>query len=272
MKSFSSIIESINALLDPVSKLVVSQRAFIGRVLVTIALLIVPLTLVRSTLGTTGSAAFLLLWIILFMPIFAKVFGLKIFAVAMPLRKELGILMATFALVHGATYYVAPALYDTSVGRAANSVYASLEREHDDRRERPESKETSKRDVSTMKETPPQKAIRVPPTPLEKSFWTYKGNVTYVAYGFIAAIIAFILLLTSNVFSVRFLGQKKWKLLQRSAYVMLVFVVAHVAMIEYVKKGEIEAGPIVMLVIYFGLKVLEWKGINLAKKNSSPIL
>jgi sulfoxide reductase heme-binding subunit YedZ len=38
------------------------------------------------------------------MPIFARVFGLRIFAQLLPLRKELGILMGVLALVHGFSF------------------------------------------------------------------------------------------------------------------------------------------------------------------------
>jgi methionine sulfoxide reductase heme-binding subunit len=46
------------------------------------------------------------LWIILWMPIFARVLGINIFMTMLPLRKELGILMGTLALVHGFSYLI----------------------------------------------------------------------------------------------------------------------------------------------------------------------
>lgn len=54
----------------------------------------------------SGEKAILVLWIILWIPIFARVFGLRIFQAMMPLRKEIGILMGTLAFVHSARYIV----------------------------------------------------------------------------------------------------------------------------------------------------------------------
>jgi methionine sulfoxide reductase heme-binding subunit len=46
------------------------------------------------------------LWIILWMPILARVFGIRLFAQMLPLRKEIGILMGTLAIVHGFSYMI----------------------------------------------------------------------------------------------------------------------------------------------------------------------
>lgn len=56
-----------------------------------------------------------LLWLVLFIPIFSKVFGLELFTALMGLRKELGILMGVLAVVHSAIYFVAPAVKGTAV-------------------------------------------------------------------------------------------------------------------------------------------------------------
>lgn len=48
----------------------------------------------------SGEKAIFILWIILWLPIFARVLGLGVAKVLMPLRKEIGILMGTLAIVH----------------------------------------------------------------------------------------------------------------------------------------------------------------------------
>jgi methionine sulfoxide reductase heme-binding subunit len=58
----------------------------------------------------------IVLWIILWIPIFARVFGLRLFAQMLPLRKELGILMGVLALVHGFSYIIPNQEYINSPG------------------------------------------------------------------------------------------------------------------------------------------------------------
>jgi DMSO/TMAO reductase YedYZ heme-binding membrane subunit len=55
---------------------------------------------------SSGENAMLILWIILWMPIFARVFGLRIVAQMLPLRKQLGILMGVLAVVHGFSFII----------------------------------------------------------------------------------------------------------------------------------------------------------------------
>jgi rubredoxin/DMSO/TMAO reductase YedYZ heme-binding membrane subunit len=47
-----------------------------------------------------------MLWILLWIPIFARVFGISLFTTILPLRKQLGILMGTLAVVHGFSYLI----------------------------------------------------------------------------------------------------------------------------------------------------------------------
>ena len=56
-------------------------------------------------INETGGAALELLWIILFIPILAKVFNQPLAKKFIPWRKELGILMGMLALVHGLQYF-----------------------------------------------------------------------------------------------------------------------------------------------------------------------
>lgn len=99
-----------NRLTDPVTKLVATHRATIGRLLVLASVLSLPLVFAGPLIEPTGSAAFALLWLVLLIPVLSKVFGLRLFSVMMGLRKEIGILMGTLAVVHSAIYFVAPAV------------------------------------------------------------------------------------------------------------------------------------------------------------------
>lgn len=77
----------------------------------------------------------------------------------------------------------------------------------------------------------------------------------YIFYGLIGLLLMFFLFITSNNFSVRLL-KRNWKSLQRLAYVALLFSVIHVMML----KGEI--GGYMLLIVYFILKIMEWKKVS----------
>lgn len=289
MSAYARFVESANSALDPVAKFLLGHRVAIGRVLVVSAFLSLPLVFVHATLGPTGSAAFFFLWFILFIPILAKVFGWKVFAAMIPLRKELGILMGTLALVHAATYFVAPAVRDTPIGTAAHAVSGFFEESSHDETPASESRDSesglrapvpdsaepavserighgdrARRSVEKG-ELPREMNFRDPLSLADPAFWMGKHGMTFLAFGMVAALFSALLLATSNAFSVKAMGWKRWKFLQRSAYLLLVFVVGHVVVLEYAKGGEFEFGPIVLLAAYLGLKTLEWKGVNLAK-------
>lgn len=76
--------------------------------------------------------------------------------------------------------------------------------------------------------------LAYPTTLLDSSFWWDRGTITFFAAGFIALILTAPLLLTSNVWSMKMLG-KKWKILHRAAYGVLVFTILHVALISWYK-------------------------------------
>lgn len=78
----------------------------------------------------------------------------------------------------------------------------------------------------------------------------------FIFYGILGLILMFLLFITSNNFSVRNLGFKDWKWLQRLGYLALVLSVIHVAMFEN------EIGPYVILAVYFVLKIMEWKKVS----------
>ena len=169
---------------------------------------------VPSSVKFTGEQAMNLLWFLLFLPIFARVFWLGIAHALMPLRKEIGILMGTLALVHGMTFL--------------------------------------KPDVTYI---------------LTSNFWIYKWYPTAYAYGFIALILTIPLLFTSNIASIKLLG-KKWKMLHRLVYIVIIFTVIHVVALEFAR--HFEFGWIILLWIYFLGKILEWRGVSFAPKKTYP--
>ena len=61
---------------------------------------VLPLIFAPTYVNDLGWAALDVLWIILVLPILARVFAIRIAQVMMPLRKELGILMGVLAFVH----------------------------------------------------------------------------------------------------------------------------------------------------------------------------
>lgn len=158
----------------------------------------------------------LLLWVILWIPIFARVFGLKIVQAIMPLRREIGILMGTLAFVHGARYYLNS---PTSIGKT--------------------------------------------------SFWIQQDFLSYLAFGFFALFFTIPLLLTSSKWAMKKMG-KYWKWLHRSVYLIILFAVAHVVLLKSFL--HFEYGPLIILVLYFFFKTLDWKGVRIlkAEKMSYP--
>ena len=77
-------------------------------------------------------------------------------------------------------------------------------------------------------------------------FWWQEGFVSYLAVGLIALIIATPLLLTSNNYAMRLL-KKRWKLLHRMTYFMAIFVVLHIALIEWSRSREIDYATLSVL-------------------------
>ena len=110
MKFAESAIAVTNRLLGPLSRTVTKYRRPIGWSLLFLSGLCLPLVFVGGLIEPTGALALALLWLILFIPIFSKVFGLELFTALTGLRKELGILMGMLAIVHSAIYFVAPAV------------------------------------------------------------------------------------------------------------------------------------------------------------------
>lgn len=158
----------------------------------------------------TGKWALELLWIILFIPILAKVFNRSLAKKFIPWRKELGILMGMLGLVHGLQYF------------AFGGIIASI---------------------------------------TSGAFWSSNFDMPFFAVGFIAMIISTLLLATSNLYSQKKL-KKYWKHLHRLVYPLIILVLVHVMLVRQMKTGELSWDILIPTVVYFALKILEWRNIS----------
>ncbi len=98
------MIACINQILSPIEILLKKYRKYIGWCILFLSFLSFGYLFDRTSVKASGGNAILLLWVILWIPIFSRVFWLKIAQAIMPLRKELGILMGTLAFVHSSRY------------------------------------------------------------------------------------------------------------------------------------------------------------------------
>lgn len=83
---------------------------------------------------------------------------------------------------------------------------------------------------------------------IDASFTTHHAAVL----GTISFLIMLPLFLTSTHWAIKKMGPKAWKNLQRLAHAAFVFAVLHVALLQYFGRGEIDFGPLVLLILYFG--------------------
>ncbi len=97
---------TINTLLSPLENSIRKYKKYIRYFFLFLALLSCSFFWIEDSIRESGEKAILVLWIILWMPILARVFGIRLFSVMLPLRKELGILMGTLALVHGFSFLI----------------------------------------------------------------------------------------------------------------------------------------------------------------------
>lgn len=158
----------------------------------------------------TGEIALELLWIILFIPILAKVFNQSLAKKFIPWRKELGILMGMLGLVHGLQYF--------SFGGIVDNM-------------------------------------------MDGTFWTSIFNTPFLLVGTIALAISTLLLITSNIYSIKKM-KKYWKILHRLVYPLLLLVVVHVILIQWARSGQIPWEELILPIIYFVLKIAEWRRIS----------
>ncbi len=100
------MIERLNQWLLPLEILIQKYRKYISIFILFWAFCSVFYIFDESSVTESGSNALLILWIILWLPIVARVIWLKIAKLLLPLRKELGILMWILALVHGSRFFL----------------------------------------------------------------------------------------------------------------------------------------------------------------------
>ena len=100
------MISYINTFLLPLENLIKKYRKYIGYALLVLTLLSFVFLAGQNNLKSSGEKAIFVLWIILWLPIFARVLNLTIAKALMPLRKELGILMGVLALIHGFSFII----------------------------------------------------------------------------------------------------------------------------------------------------------------------
>jgi ferredoxin-NADP reductase/DMSO/TMAO reductase YedYZ heme-binding membrane subunit/rubredoxin len=210
------MIQRINELLSPLENTIKTYKKGIGYFFIFLAIASFGFFWADNGVKESGEKAIFVLWIILWIPIFARVFGLRMFQAMMPLRKELGILMGTLAFVHG-TAYVTP--YPTMLG--------------------------------------------------ESYFWLDDTTViSYLAFGWLALLLTIPLTLTSNTWAMRQMW-RYWKSLHRTVYIIIILAVVHVVLIRWAQ--HMEWGPVIVLIAYFGAKILEWRGFTFAKKDTTKI-
>lgn len=95
----------------------------------------------------------------------------------------------------------------------------------------------------------------------EREFWITGTLPSYFGIWFIALLVTLPMLLTSNVYSMKILG-KKWKVLQRGSYLILVLVYLHVILV----RENISFLDTITVVLFIIGKILEWKGVVLVKR------
>ncbi len=204
------MIKYINTFLEPLNSLIKKYQKYIWYFFIVLSFLSVSLAFSPETVKLTGEQAMNILWFLLFLPIFSRVFGLSIAQTLMPLRKEIGIFMWVLAWVH-TLWYIIP----------------------------------------------------YPEMILDYNFWIEEGFLSYLSFWSLAFICTLPLLITSNNWAIKKLW-KKWKTVHRLAYFIVIFTVIHVVLINF--SHEFEIVPVIILIIYFIWKILEWKWIKLYNK------
>lgn len=212
----SELIHKINTLLRPIDQIIKNNRKYIGYFFLFLSFASFGFFWVDNGVKESGEKALFALWVILWIPVLARVIGLDIVRTILPLRKEMGILMWTLAFVHGAAY-IAP--YPSMMG--------------------------------------------------ESYFWLDDTTfLSYLAVGFVALLFTIPLTLTSSAWMMRKLG-KNWKRLHRTVYIVIILTVVHVVLLKWYK--EFEVWQVLLLLAYFGFKVLEWRGFSFLKRDTPKV-
>ncbi len=100
------MVSKINHALFPLEALLQKYRKYIGYFILFLTFCSLYYLLDERSIKESGEKALLILWVILWIPIFARVIWLKIATHLLPLRKELGILMGVLALVHSSRFFL----------------------------------------------------------------------------------------------------------------------------------------------------------------------
>jgi methionine sulfoxide reductase heme-binding subunit len=159
-----------------------------------------------------GSLAQAILFLIIFLSPLSKILRMRLLNQLMGLRREFGILMGCFALVHGVAYFIDPTSYFLNIAPYLNVRFFSM-----------------------------------PPL---------------FSFGVLSLILTLVLFFTSNNFSVRLLGGKKWKILHRVVYLLLLTVLLHILFVQSVRRGYNTVSlikPVGIILSYVLLKLLAWK-------------
>ena len=90
---------------DDIWVFIIKQRAIISKILLVLAFLTLFLMFFSYSVKESWEKAIWLLWIVLWLPILSKVFWLKLAQKLMLFRKEIGVLMGTFTIVHSSQYF-----------------------------------------------------------------------------------------------------------------------------------------------------------------------
>lgn len=205
------MIDTINRALHPLDIFLKRHLWIIRWLFLWLSIASVSFLFVRGGVKESGEKALFVLWILLWMPVFARVFSIELVRTLLPLRKEIGILMWTLALVHA---------------------------------------------LGSWKEDP---------TAISQSyFWWQNGMISFYAVGLFAFLLTLPLYLTSNEWAIKKLW-KKWKTLHKLAYIIIILVVVHVVLLKVTLHLEIT--PLVLLILYFIAKILEWRGISLGRRS-----
>lgn len=202
------MITFLNSFLKPVENFLLKNQKIIGYTILAFSLSALYFWQNYKLSLQGAEIAIFLLIVILFIPIFSRVFGLKIFTALSGFRKELGIVMGILSLVH----------------------------------------------FLHMIEFIPM--------------W-WQINPIIVITGIIPQIIIFLLTITSNDFSKKFLG-KNWKKLHRLVYIVPILLLIQISLgtgqitikdgIHFWKNFEIL--PWIIWGAYYILKIFEWKNIK----------
>lgn len=105
------MIVSVNNLLLPLEKNIKKYSISIRYILLLLSSVSIGFLFVQNGIKESGEKAILVLWVILWIPIFARVLDLGVAKALMPLRKEMGILMGMLVIIHSLWFIISEPTY-----------------------------------------------------------------------------------------------------------------------------------------------------------------